>query len=214
MRYPHWVRFTDLSCDRSPDGSLHVFTLGQSFHPLSSPLQRGVRFFHHPLPTIASGNFYPCLPYQPDAISGLPRSVQATELGRFCLFAGDTNVSVFAPSRQTTDHIEPPTIALGPSSLTTFNSSSLYVNHPTQPSSSFGRNYRTHGKSLAGLAVPRRVATLSERLVDLTVASDAPLLGYKGLNPRSCRPIDAPQDNCLYSLRRCICCSSDLFSPW
>ena len=163
MRYPHWVRFTDLSCDRSPDGSLHVFTLGQSFHPLSSLLQRGVRFFHHPLPTIASGNFYPCLPYQPDAISGLPRSVQATGLGRFCLFAGDTHVSVSVPSRRTTDHIEPVAVAFGSSSLTTFNSSSLYVNHPTQPSASSGRNYRSHDQFFTESAVPRRVATLSER---------------------------------------------------
>lgn len=44
---------------------------------------------------------------QPDAMSGLPRSVQVTELGRFCLFAGDTDVSVSAPSKRTTDHIKP-----------------------------------------------------------------------------------------------------------
>ena len=106
---------------------------------------------------------YPCLPYRPDAISGLPRSVQATGLGRFCLFAGDTHVSVSAPSRRTTDHIEPVAVAFGSSSLTTFNSSSLYVNHPTQPSASSGRNYRTPGKSLTESAVPRKAATLSER---------------------------------------------------
>ena len=106
---------------------------------------------------------YPCLPYRPDAISGLPRSVQATGLGRFCLFAGDTHVSVSAPSRRTTDHIEPLAVAFCSSSLTTFNSSSLYVNHPTQPSASVGRNYRTHSRFLTESAVPRRVATLSER---------------------------------------------------
>ena len=106
---------------------------------------------------------YPCLPYRPDAISGLPRSVQATGLGRFCLFAGDTYVSVSAPSRRTTDHVEPLAVAFGSSSLTTFNSSSLYVNHLIQPSASSDRNYRTPGKSLTEPTVPRKVATLSER---------------------------------------------------
>lgn len=106
---------------------------------------------------------YPCPPYQPDATSGLPRSVQTTRLGRSCLFAGDTNVSVFAPSKQTTDHIESNAVAFGSSSLTAFNSSSLYVDHPTQPSASPGRNCRTHNETLADSTVPRRVATLSER---------------------------------------------------
>jgi hypothetical protein len=54
VRYPHWARFTDLSCDRSPDGSLHTFVSGRSFHPLSPSLQRGIRFFHLPLPATAS----------------------------------------------------------------------------------------------------------------------------------------------------------------
>ena len=70
---------------------------------------------------------YSCLPFWPDATSGLPRSVQVTELGRSCLFAGDTHVSVFAPSKQTTDHMpfwQSP-VAFGSLSLTTFNSSSL-----------------------------------------------------------------------------------------
>ena len=106
----------------------------------------------------------PCSPYRPNAISGLPRSIQTTRLGRSCLFAGDTNVSVFAPSKQTTDHVEPDAVAFGSSSLTTFNSSSLYVDHPTQPSASPGRNYRTHGEFLTDSTVPQRVATLSERL--------------------------------------------------
>jgi hypothetical protein len=51
----------------------------------------------------------------------------------------------------------------GSSSLTTFNSSSRYINHPIQPGTSSGRNYRTHGKLLAEFAAPRRAVTLSER---------------------------------------------------
>lgn len=38
------------SYEESPNGSLHAFASGQSFHPLSPRLQRGIRFFHHPLP--------------------------------------------------------------------------------------------------------------------------------------------------------------------
>ena len=49
-----WVRLTDLSCDRSPDGSQHAFASRQSFHPLSLPLQQGIRFFHHPISTTAT----------------------------------------------------------------------------------------------------------------------------------------------------------------
>ncbi|HBF49377.1 MAG TPA: hypothetical protein DDX04_02255 [Massilia sp.] len=30
--------------------------MGQSFHPLSLPLQKSIRFFHLPLPATASGN--------------------------------------------------------------------------------------------------------------------------------------------------------------
>ncbi len=48
--------------------------------------------------------------------------------------------------------------------FTTFISGSLYVNHPTQPSASSGCNSRNHTKPLAGLDIPRKVATLSERL--------------------------------------------------
>jgi len=130
----------------------------------------------------------PCLPYRPDPILGLPRSVQATGLGRFCLFAGDTNVSVSAPSKRTTDHIEPLTAAFGPLSLTTFNSSSLYVNHSIQPSASPGRNYRTHDRSLTESTVPKGWLHC-QSAQHPTVTSDAPLLGYEGLNPRSCRPL-------------------------
>ena len=128
------MRLTDLSCDRSPDGSLHAFASGQSFHPLSSSLQEGIRFFHHPLPTTVSDNLAIILVCRtgPDAALGLPSSVQVTELGRFRLFAGDTSASVFAPSKQTTDHmpfwLSPIVqVAFGSSSLTTFNSGSLML---------------------------------------------------------------------------------------
>ena len=52
VHHPRRVRFTDPSCDRSPDGSQHAFASGQSFHPLSPPLQRSLRFFHPPLPAL------------------------------------------------------------------------------------------------------------------------------------------------------------------
>src|SRR5690554_3085808 len=48
--------FTNLFRNRSPSGSQHAFTSGQSFHPLSVPLQLSFRFFHHPLPTMVSDN--------------------------------------------------------------------------------------------------------------------------------------------------------------
>ena len=52
VHHPRRMRLTDLSCDRSPDGSLHAFASGRSFHPLSPPLQRSLRFFHPPLPAL------------------------------------------------------------------------------------------------------------------------------------------------------------------
>src|SRR5574340_135865 len=55
-------------------------------------------------------------------------------------------------------------VAFGSTSLTTFNSGSHYINHPTQPSASSGCNSRNHTKPLTGSDIPRKVATLSERL--------------------------------------------------
>lgn len=55
-------------------------------------------------------------------------------------------------------------VAFGSTSLTTFNSGSHYINHPTQPSASSGCNSRNHTKPLTGFDIPHKVATLSERL--------------------------------------------------
>lgn len=77
VRHPRWERFlTDQSCDGSPSGSLHAFASEQSFHLLSRPLQSGIRFFHHPLPTASSVPLTSDLVWldRPDAALGLPRS--------------------------------------------------------------------------------------------------------------------------------------------
>lgn len=181
----------------------------RSFHPLSHPLQEGIRFFHHPLPAanVRRPCGHPCLPNGPDVASGLPRSVYATKLGRFCLFAGDTYVSVFAPSKQTTHHVPfgEAQLRLASSSLTTFISSSLYVNHPTQPSASSECNSRNHARPLAGYGVPHKVATLSER--------SAPHRYQWRTAPRlqGAEPLVVPasrrrhHDNCLHGLRRRTC---------
>lgn len=55
-------------------------------------------------------------------------------------------------------------VAFGSTSLTTFNSGSHYINHPTQPSASSGCNSRNQTKLLTEFDLPRKVATLSERL--------------------------------------------------
>lgn len=77
VRHPRWERFlTDQSCDGSPSGSLHAFASEQSFHLLSRPLQSGIRFSHHPLPTASSVPLTSDLVWldRPDAALGLPRS--------------------------------------------------------------------------------------------------------------------------------------------
>ncbi|EBS1083084.1 hypothetical protein DSN16_01170 [Salmonella enterica subsp. enterica serovar Abony] len=53
---PIWVIVDvhDLSSNRLPDGSQHPFGSGRSLHPLSTPLQHGIRFFHHPLTATTS----------------------------------------------------------------------------------------------------------------------------------------------------------------
>lgn len=49
---PRVCDYTDPSHEESPDGSQHAFASGRSFHPLSPPLQRSLRFFHPPLPAL------------------------------------------------------------------------------------------------------------------------------------------------------------------
>jgi len=47
----------DLQTCLATDHQMEVCTLSrQGIYPLSPPLQRGIRFFHHPLPTAASDN--------------------------------------------------------------------------------------------------------------------------------------------------------------
>ncbi len=124
---------------------------------------------------------------------GLPCSVLATELGRFRLFAGDTSVSVFAPSKQTTDHmpfwLSPILqVAFGSSSLTTFNSGSLTLT--IQPSLA-----PRSGATPELMPDPSRDMTYLVRWLHCqnawypTVTSDAPFLDYRGLNLGFCHSL-------------------------
>ena len=96
-----------LSPDRPPRGSQHPFGSGQSLHPLSAPLQRGIRFLHDPLPTAAAlglaAELVACCHATPRWAYPVPYTEQ--ESGGFRLSAGGLNISVLAPSKPTTDHI-------------------------------------------------------------------------------------------------------------
>src|SRR5712691_9824446 len=60
---------------------------GGLLHPLSTPLQRGFRFFHLPLPALPSA--YLTVAYRTRRTTGLPCSASVTKWVRFALFAGD-----------------------------------------------------------------------------------------------------------------------------
>ena len=187
------MRLTDLSCDRSPDGSLHAFASG-NLSPIPSITERRSLFpsssTHY---SIRRPHDHPCLPNQPDAALGLPCSVQVTELGRFRLFAGDTSVSVFAPSKQTTDHmpfwLSPILqVAFGSSSLTTFNSGSLTLTIQSSLAPHPGATPRIMPDPSRDMTYPIRWL-LCQSAQHPTVTSDAPLLDYRGLNPGSCHSL-------------------------
>ncbi len=158
----------DLSRDRPPHGSQRPFRPGQSLHPLSGPLQPGVRFLRDPLPATDA----------PDFTTGLVAPRGATRLRAYPvprdehgsggphLSAGDRLVSVSPPSRETSDHVPfGPSLSvdLARSCLTAFTSGSrLLVLRPSlAPHPDF--DFQNHTMTLTGIAYPSRVATLSVR---------------------------------------------------
>ena len=158
----------DLSRDRPPRGSQRSFEPGQSLHPLSGPLQPGVRFLRDPLPATDA----------PDFTTGLVTPRSATRLRAYPvprdehgsggphLSAGDRLVSVSPPSRETSDHVpfgSSLSVDLARSCLTAFISGSrLLVLRPSlAPHPDF--DFQNHTMTLAGIAYPSRVATLSVR---------------------------------------------------
>ena len=105
-----------------------------------------------------------------NAYTGLPRSIQVTRLGRSRHFAGDTRVSVSTPSKWITDHMpfwQSPIlqVAFGSFNFTTFISGSLALTIQPSLAPHPGATPEITPEPLTGFDVPRKVATLSERLV-------------------------------------------------
>jgi hypothetical protein len=164
------VRLTDLSCDRSPDGSLHAFASGQSFHPLSAPLQDGIRFFHHPLPTTAADNLTVTLvchtgqtprwayhvPYKQQSWEGSVIS-PVTTCQRVRTKQANNRSHAFwqSPIKQ---------VAFGSYSFTTFINGSLALTNQLSLAPHSDATAEITPRPLTGYGVPRKVATLSERL--------------------------------------------------
>jgi hypothetical protein len=104
--HPLRVRLTDLSHDRLPRGSQPPFGVGRSFHPLSLPLQEGIRFFRDPLPTQVKTNLAVCrvpLPAHPFGLTTFRSSSKSQEDSALSPVVLD--VSVPLPSRENTHHV-------------------------------------------------------------------------------------------------------------
>ena len=78
-----WVE-ADLSRDRPPRGSQRSFEPGRSLHPLSGPLQPGVRFLRDPLPATDAPDLTTRLvaPVRRDSATGFPCSVRRARVRR------------------------------------------------------------------------------------------------------------------------------------
>lgn len=97
----------DLSRDRPPHGSQRSFEPGRSLHPLSRPLQPGVRFLRDPLPATDAPDFTTRLvaPRGATLLRAYPVPCDKHESGGPHLSADDRFVSVSPPSRETSDHV-------------------------------------------------------------------------------------------------------------
>jgi hypothetical protein len=75
-------------------------------HPLSGPLQPSIRLLRDPLPTTDARDFTTKLfvSCDPTPLWAYPVPCKEHEPGGLRLSAGDRLVSVFPPSRGTTDH--------------------------------------------------------------------------------------------------------------
>ena len=163
-----WVE-ADLSRDRPPHGSQRSFEPGRSLHPLSEPLQPGVRFLRDPLPATDAPDFTTRLvtPRGATLLRAYPVPCDEHESGGPHLSAGDRLVSVSPPSRETSDHVpfwSEPVSRFGSLRLDGIYQWFTYVGPLTQPCASSGfRLPESHGHPREH-RIPRRVATLSVRL--------------------------------------------------
>ena len=158
----------DLSRDRPPRGSQRSFEPGQSLHPLSEPLQLGVRLLRDPLPATDARDFTTTLvvPRGATRLRAYPVPCDEHGSGGPHLSAGDRLVSVSPPSRETTDHVpfwSEPLSRFGSFSLDGIYQWFTCVGPLTQPCASSGFDSQNHTATLTGTAHPRGVATLSVR---------------------------------------------------
>ena len=98
------TRFGCRSRDGRPDGSGHDFRRRACSIPVSTPLQRGLRFLHPPLPAAASGRLAASLPAN-GRNDGLTEFRRDNTTGDRCgLFAGGHRGSARPYIRNGTDH--------------------------------------------------------------------------------------------------------------
>lgn len=158
---PPGGRTEDLSRDRPPCGSQRPFGPGRSLHPLSEPLQLGVRFFRDPLPTTDARQFTPPLvaPCGATPLWAYPVPCGEHGPGGPRLSAGDRHVSVPPPSREATGHVPfwfEPVSRFGSFKLDGIYQRFTNVGPLAQPCASSGfRLPESHGKP-HGCRVPQR----------------------------------------------------------
>lgn len=150
---------TDPSFDRLPRGSQRRFRPGRSLHPLSGPLQTGIRFLRDPLPTTESSDFTTRLvtPCGATPLRAYPVPCDEHESGGPRLSADGLVVSVFPPSRGTTG--QTPCWSEPGQSIWLFKLDGIYqrftyVGPLTQPCASSGFDFQNHAMTLTGIAYP------------------------------------------------------------
>ena len=189
LHHPRRARVTDLSCDRSPDGSQHAFTSGRSFHPLSAPLQDGIRFFHHPLPTTTSDDLAGVLVRHTGQTSSWAYRVPHKQQSWEGPVISPVIIKSACPHQANGQPITCPfgrarycKLRLARSSFTTFINGSLSLTDQLSLAPHSGATPEITPDPSRDMAYPARWLHCQSAQYP-TVTSDAPLLGYRGLNP-------------------------------
>lgn len=146
---------------------------------------------------------FPCLPSRPDATWGLPRFVQITELGRSRDSTGDLMPACphQAKGQPITCHFGKSPIlqvAFGSTSFTMFISGSLTLTIQPSLAPHPGATPEITPDPSRDKVYPVRWLHCSNTQHP-TVTSDAPFVGYEGLNPRFCQTLTGQQNNYLHN---------------
>jgi len=157
---PSGLGSTGLSRDRPPRGSQHPFGVGRSFHPLSLPLQEGLRIFRDPLPAqvpAVLANYLVPLSEHPYGLTLFRINSTSQEDPAISPVVFDVSVSL--PRRENTHHVPfwaKPVSRFGLFELDDVYQRFSYLDLLPQPSASTGLRLPVSHCSLTGSVYPVR----------------------------------------------------------